>query len=839
MKKLLALLLVLTLCIGSMLVFTACGDKDENEGATLADAVEYLGTTYKTDEGKKTSSDYYLIARIPIGEDVFNVSWTCDNALVSITLDESKNLYLVDVPAANETEVTYTLTATVSDADGNSETKTFTRVLPVLKENTNVSLAPVPGTAYNMAYAHGNLENTVYYVIGGMSGYYMATSKNANDAVNVYVEEVEGGYNLYCISWGNKLYINMITTDTGYVNASFDEAPSTVYTYDETLKTLVAAVGTQTYMFGTKSTGGATYTTIGPVVTNSENYFYASFYESTLPDQEASTLTTPEEIVNAAYELGPDESLGAPVTLTGIITKIDTPYSDQYKNITVTIVVGDMTDKPIVVYRVKGDGADQIAVGDEITVTGTIVNYAKKNDSGEITSTLVEFTTPCTLDSWVDNTTGGETGGDETPALTTPEEIVNAAYELEPGESLSAPVTLTGIITEINDAYSEQYKNITVTIVVGDMTDKPILVFRVKGDGADQIAVGDEITVSGTIVNYAKYDDNNELVSATIEFTTPCTLDSWVDNTTGGEDSGETGGEDSGETGGETEEIATITIAEANTIAAGLESGATTTEYYYVTGIITSISNANYGNVYIATEDGTASIYVYGINDENGTAYGSLTDKPGKGDTVTLLCTIANYYGTKELTNGVLVSYVAHTCSYSEPTCDLPATCALCGATNGEALGHSYTDGVCTTCGVNEPSGESVTVTVSVADYASANSWANSTMYNTMTLDDNITVTANGGSNTGKYYTSGNTWRIYQNESPSVVITAANGYSIVSVKITYEINKTGTLTLDGEAVASETVVIVNDSSVTFSVGNTDASVSNGQVRITAIEVVYA
>ena len=112
-----------------------------------------------------------------------------------------------------------------------------------------------------------------------------------------------------------------------------------------------------------------------------------------------------------------------------------------------------------------------------------------------------------------------------------------------------------------------------------------------------------------------------------------------------------------------------------------------------------------------------------------------------------------------------------------------------------------------------------------------------------MTLDENVSVTTSGtpvgnyGLNTGKYYTSGNNWRIYQNENPSVTITAAEGKTIVSVKITYSIKNTGTLTLNGENIASDTVVEVNANSVTFSVGNTGTA-TNGQAQITAIEVVY-
>ena len=134
---------------------------------------------------------------------------------------------------------------------------------------------------------------------------------------------------------------------------------------------------------------------------------------------------------------------------------------------------------------------------------------------------------------------------------------------------------------------------------------------------------------------------------------------------------------------------------------------------------------------------------------------------------------------------------------------------------------------------------EGTTIKVSIADYADKNSWVNSTKYDTVILDENVTVEATGtDSNTGKYYESGENWRMYQTGTPSIVFTAKEGYVIKTVKVTYASQNTGALTLNGTTVASNTAVEVNASSVTFSVGNT-GDATNGQARISAIEVVYA
>ena len=139
---------------------------------------------------------------------------------------------------------------------------------------------------------------------------------------------------------------------------------------------------------------------------------------------------------------------------------------------------------------------------------------------------------------------------------------------------------------------------------------------------------------------------------------------------------------------------------------------------------------------------------------------------------------------------------------------------------------------------VEGDAGTLTTATVSISDYATEKNWVNSTQYGTVNIDANITATATGGGNTGKYYTSGTNWRLYQNETPSLTISAAEGYEIQTVKVTYSVSNTGVLTLDGSNVASETACEINAASVTFGVGNT-SSATNGQVRITKIEVTYA
>jgi len=62
---------------------------------------------------------------------------------------------------------------------------------------------------------------------------------------------------------------------------------------------------------------------------------------------------------------------------------------------------------------------------------------------------------------------------------------------------------------------------------------------------------------------------------------------------------------------------------------------------------------------------------------------------------------------------------------------------------------------------------------------AESNNWSNGVAY-TSIVNNPITITAKGGGNNGKYYTSsGGSWRIYK--GGSVEITASNGYTITAV----------------------------------------------------------
>lgn len=144
---------------------------------------------------------------------------------------------------------------------------------------------------------------------------------------------------------------------------------------------------------------------------------------------------TPEEILNAAEALASGEYLSDSheYTLTGVITKVDSAYSN-YRNVTVTMKV-DGTEKTISCYRLTGTGANKIAVGDTITVKGAITKY----------NTTVRFGEGCQLASYtlLPRDPADPIEIPEGAIVTTFEFGANGAATHEDGDALSATKSYT------------------------------------------------------------------------------------------------------------------------------------------------------------------------------------------------------------------------------------------------------------------------------------------------------------------------------------------------------------------------------------------------------------
>ena len=88
-----------------------------------------------------------------------------------------------------------------------------------------------------------------------------------------------------------------------------------------------------------------------------------------------------------------------------------------------------------------------------------------------------------------------------------------------------------------------------------------------------------------------------------------------------------------------------ITLAEANSIGAGLKNNESTSQVYQLTGVVTAVENTTYGNLYISDGQGN-SFYIYGLYDSTGRIrYDGMQNPPKVGDVITVTGTITKYSG--------------------------------------------------------------------------------------------------------------------------------------------------------------------------------------------------
>ena len=433
MKKLLALIAVFALVFAMGAV--AMADDD------LSAAKSYLYMMYKNST-ESTPTDYTVVGVLNIGGVEFPIEWTADHESVKIVPGDNK-MVTIDIDDKNPEEVFYVLTATIKGADGAVETVSFKHKVPAALVLDGLSYEEIVAAAYTLE--DGLAMDEPQRLYGTVIAIPTAWSP---DYKNITVDIQIG-----------------------------DLADQPIQCYR------LSGEGAENLKVGDKIT-------VEGILKN---------YKGTIEFDKGCVLVgygehvSQQAILDAAYALEDQATLGAPTALKGIITSIDTAYSEEYKNITVTIVCDGKEDQKIQCYRLKGEGAAELAVGQEIGVAGMIKNYKG----------TIEFDAGCYL----------------VPA----EQIVDvrtvlSAYTLEDGLAMTKPTTLTGVIFEIPTAYSDEYKNITVNMVVAGMTDNWIQCYRLSGDGAAELAIGDTITVSGTIKNY----------KGTIEFDKGCTLDAVV-----------------------------------------------------------------------------------------------------------------------------------------------------------------------------------------------------------------------------------------------------------------------------------------------------------------------
>ena len=432
MKKLIALVTVLALCCTTFVGMAESADAD------LAAARSYLRMMYKNSP-ETTMTDYDVVGVVNIGGIEFTVEWTADSDTIKFIVNDNKTV-TVDVDEKNPQEVFYVLTGTMKNAAGESVSVSFNHKVPAAMILDGLSYEEIVAAAYTLE-------------------------------AGLAMEEPQ------------RLYGTIIRIPTPY-----SEQYGNI-----TVDIQIGDLADQPIQCYRLSGEGVADLKVGDKITVEgiiKNYKGTIEFDKGCVLVGMGEIASQKAVLDAAYALSDGAAMPNPTALEGEIIKIDTPWSPDYKNITVTIVCDGKTEQPIMCYRLSGEGAETLAVGDKIAVYGSIKNYKG----------TIEFDKGCKVLPY----------GSAKDVRT-----LLSAYTLEEGLAMDKAVTLTGVIHKIPTPYSDQYKNITVDMTVAGLVDLPIECYRLSGEGAEGLAIGDTITVTGIIKNY----------KGLIEFDKGCTLD--------------------------------------------------------------------------------------------------------------------------------------------------------------------------------------------------------------------------------------------------------------------------------------------------------------------------
>ena len=253
MKKLIALILAAVLCLG---VLAGCEKAPEAPVVdALANAKSYLFTMYK-DLAPKTMRDFDLVGVVNIGGVSYTVEWTTNVSEDLVKVVAGENKVTIDVNEKPEEDVQYTLTATVKDAEGKSASTSFNFYIPgtaVASNGPAFVEVPEVGKTYKYALVQAEIGKTLYFT-GAMNGNYLATSEDPTKAVDVTIEEVEGGVRFFFMDGETKQYIDINEYAEGKAGVRITAEPTATFVWNEECKVYAAEVAGAPRYLGTYST---------------------------------------------------------------------------------------------------------------------------------------------------------------------------------------------------------------------------------------------------------------------------------------------------------------------------------------------------------------------------------------------------------------------------------------------------------------------------------------------------------------------------------------------------------------------------------------------------------
>lgn len=676
MKKILSLLLALIMCLT---VLTSCdvqglleqikdifgGNPPVEEEYHIDKAESFLKNMYK-DVSPVTGADYEVVGQVRVAGVAYTVTWTSDCDQVKIVALENGN-YLVDLNEKATEDTPYTLTATITAGNGDTATVVYNRTIPkynVLSWADYMAAAKgdtvlVEGIVVAMnAKSLGNSRNHLFLAdASGKGGYY---------SYQMDQDPVEAGVKVgmtVSVSGPIEPYSGMQEIKGGAF-AIVDETIKTVDVVDITEYILAGNTDFSEFVALPVTIKGVT---IGSqdLATASSQYLYFSIaginsyvrtYVTDFPTTLDAATATADNADKAAIDKAHADHFGYTADVTGILIlysgnpyliPMSTDCFTNFKFVEKTAeekVDAELAELKLEATVTSSTVVDVLTVGkyyDDVTISWTSDSEYAVVDGNKITLTVP--TAGATAKITVTVTCGDVTKTKEftvklSMAPTAIADILAIGAAKDHNTYTEEKYIAAGVITEV---YNTTYGNMKITDEHGNI----LTIYGTYGaDGAQRYdaleskpVAGDYVLVLGIV---GQYNGTVQIKNGWIlSFTTP------------------------------------TSIEEANTIGAAQEHNTYTEEKHLITGVVTEVANATYGNVYIKDEAGN-TLYIYGMYDQSGARFDKMTNQPKVGDTITLLSTIGQYNGTVQLKNATLV--VLEAAATEEPTHACEHVCETC-----------------------------------------------------------------------------------------------------------------------------------------------------------------
>lgn len=376
--------------------------------------------------------------------------------------------------------------------------------------------------------------------------------------------------------------------------------------------------------------------------------------EEELQGSGSGTLLDPYDCIaaiNYCKLLGADAESTENIYIKGKIVSIEEEYGIQFGNASFTISNDGSNSNTFKVWRALylgnkkyTDGKTQIQVGDEVVVYGKVIYYYGNTAETSQGNAYLYSLNGVTEDAGGDEpeVPQGEAKGSGT--LDDPYNSVAAnayASSLASGETSANKVYIKGIVSSIKEEYGTQYGNATFYISDDGTSNNQFYVFRALylnnekyTEGKEQLHVGDEVVVYGSVTNYMGNTPETVQGEAYL-YSLKCNYTGGGDEPGGGDDN--PGGEVIGNSlsvtfadfGWENQtDMAVVTLTDGTTLtfdAGGNSNG----PKYYTTGNAVRMYPKN--SVVINSSKKIASIKIT-CDNYNGTLYnasGDISSDPG------------------------------------------------------------------------------------------------------------------------------------------------------------------------------------------------------------------